>query len=88
MATRSTEGTLTFSQPFTLSAVDGPLPPGRYSVITEEEQLEGPSFAVWQRTSTLLFLPANSAPGKASEVVSVDAEELAVAAATDALRSP
>jgi hypothetical protein len=35
----STEQTLTFRRPFSRSAVDGPLPAGRYRVITEEEPL-------------------------------------------------
>jgi hypothetical protein len=85
MSTRSTECTLTFRRPFSLSAVEGPLPCGRYHVIIEEEQLAGLSFAAWQRARTLLFLPANSLPGRAREVVPVDPGELAVALAADAL---
>jgi len=88
MSTRSIERTLTFRRPFTLSAVDAPLPSGRYRVITEEEPLEGVSFAAWQRTRTLLFLPADSLPGRAREVVPVDPNELAAAQAADALESP
>jgi len=87
MSTRSTERTLTFRRPFSLSAVDGPLPAGRYHVITEEELLEGLSFAAWQRTSTLLFLPANAPPGKAREVVPIDPKELEAALAADGLES-
>lgn len=45
MATRTTERTVTFGRPFNLSAVDGPLASGSYFVITEEEVLEGLSFA-------------------------------------------
>jgi hypothetical protein len=88
MSTRSIERTLTFRRAFTLSAIDGPLPSGRYRVITEEEPLEGLSFAAWQRTRTLLFLPVNSLPGKAREVVPIDPNELAAALAADALESP
>jgi hypothetical protein len=87
MSTRSTERTLTFRRAFSLSAADGPLPPGAYRVITEEEQLEGLSFAAFQRTRTLLFLPANSLPGKAREVVDIDPNELAAALAADAAGS-
>jgi hypothetical protein len=85
MATRSTERTLTFRQPFSLSAVDGALPSGSYRVITEEEMVEGLSFAAWQRMRTLFFLPANSLPGTAREVVPVDPDELAAALAADQL---
>jgi hypothetical protein len=88
MATRSTERTLTFRRPFTLSAVEGPLPAGSYRVITEEEALEGLSFAAYRRTQTLLFLPANSLPGKAREVVPVDPNELEAAHAANMLESP
>ena len=88
MSMRSTERTLTFRRPFSLSAVDRPLAAGSYWVITEEEALEGLSFAAWQRTRTLLFLPANSLPGKAREVVPVDPDELDAALAADGLESP
>ena len=84
---RSIERTLTFRQPSRLSAVDGPLPSGQYRVITEEEPLEGLSFAAWQRVPTLLFLPANSLPGKAREVVPIDPNELDAALAADGLES-
>jgi hypothetical protein len=83
MSTRSTERTLIFRRPFSLSAVDGLLPSGTYRVISEEEPLEGLSFAAWQRTRTLLFLPANSLPGKAREVVPVDPHELEAALAAN-----
>lgn len=85
MSTRSTECTFTFRRPFSLSAVDGPLPCGRYHVIVEEESLDSLSFAAWQRTRTLLFLPADSLPGKAREVIPVDPVELAAALTADAL---
>jgi hypothetical protein len=88
ISTRSIERTLTFRRPFSLSAVDGTLPSGKYRVITEEEPLEGLSFAAWQRVRTLLFLPADSLPGKAREVVPIDPNELDAALAADGLESP
>ena len=88
MPTRSTEHTFTFRRPFSLSAVDDPLPAGRYRVIVEEEPLEGLSFAAWQRVRTLLFLPADALPGKAREVVPIDPNELEAALAADGLESP
>ena len=88
MSTRSTERTLTFRRPFSLSVLDEPLPSGRYRVITEEEPLEGLSFAAWQRVRTLLLLPANSLSGKAREVVPIDPHELEAALAADGLESP
>jgi hypothetical protein len=88
MSTRSTERTLIFRRPFSLSAVDGPLPSGRYRMITEEESLEGLSFAAWQRVRTLLFLPADALPGQARQVVPIDPKELDAALAADGLESP
>jgi hypothetical protein len=88
MSARSTERTLTFRRPFSLSAFDKPLPSGKYRVVTEEEPLEGLSFAAWQRVRTLLFLPADSLPGKSREVVPVDPNELEAAQAADALERP
>jgi hypothetical protein len=88
MPTRSTESTFNFRQPFGLSAIDGPLPAGTYHVITEEETLDGLSFVAWQRTATLLLLPAGSLPGKARVVVPVDPEELAASFAANALKGP
>jgi hypothetical protein len=85
---RSIERTLIFRRPFRLSAVDDVLPSGRYRIITEQEPLEGLSFTAWQRVRTLLFLPADSLPGKARQVVPVDPNELEAALAADALESP
>lgn len=87
MSTRSIEHTIVFRRSFSLSAVDGPLPSGRYRVITEEEPLEGLSFAAWRRVCTLLLLPANSLPGKAREVVPIDPNELEASLAADGLES-
>ncbi len=83
MSTRTTETTVTFSHSFTLSSVDGVLPAGTYRVSVDEEQIEGLSFRVFQRVSTMLHLPANPAPGRKRELVQVDPQELAGALATD-----
>ena len=86
MPARSTETTLSFSHPFRLSPLDHAQPAGRYMLVTEEEQLEGLSFAAFQRVRTLLYLPANCPPGRAREVVEVDPAELATAMVIDALQ--
>jgi hypothetical protein len=87
MSSRSSERTLTFRHPFSLSAVEEPLPSGTYRVVTEEEQLEGLSFNAYQRTRTLIFLPANSLPGKAREIIPIDPNELDAALAADQRQS-
>lgn len=86
MFLRSTESTIHFGQPFRLSQFDETQPAGSYRVITEEERLEGPSFEVFQRTRTLLYLPAIALAGRFREVVDVDPIELAAALMVDALQ--
>lgn len=88
MSTKSSERILTFRRPFHLSAVDGTLPPGEYRIVVEQTLLEGLTFNAWRRVETLLFLPANSLPGKAREVVPIDLHELETAQAADLLESP
>ena len=85
MATRTTETTITFRKPFTLTALDGPQPAGAYRLETDEEEVEGLSFAAYRRTATLLHLPARSISRRTTEVVPVDAAELTAALAADRL---
>lgn len=84
MSTRTTETTVTFRRPFTLLALEGAQPAGTYRLVTEEEQIPGLSFTAFRRTATLLYLPANPAPGGTRQVVSVLPDELAKALASDA----
>ena len=83
---RSTECTIRFSHPFRLSPLDRAQPAGDYRLLTEEEPIEGLSFAAFQRVRTLLYLPANALPGRAREVIPVDPAELAAAVVVDALQ--
>ena len=84
MATRTTQASVTFRRPFTLSVFDGPQPAGTYRVETDEEQIEGLSFDAFRRTSMMLHLPATPAPGVTRQVVPVDPQELAAAMLADA----
>jgi hypothetical protein len=85
---RSTESTVRFSHPFRLSPFDQPQPAGLYRLVTEEELIEGLSFEAFKRVRTLLYLPAESLPGRAREVIDIDPAELAAALAADARQSP
>jgi hypothetical protein len=67
MTMRTTDKTITFHRPFNLKGVDRVLPPGDYRVVTEEELIEGLSFAAYHRVSTVIFVPAPS--GSAIEMV-------------------
>jgi hypothetical protein len=85
MSTRTTQTTVTFRRPFTISGVDGMQPAGRYAIETDEELLQGISFPAYRRVQTLIHLHA--APGQSgiSQTVMVDPEELDAALARDAL---
>ena len=84
MATRTTVTTVTFQRSFTLSALEGTQPAGTYRLVTEEEQIPDLSFTAFRRTETLLYLPADPAPGATRQAVSVSTDELAKALAADA----
>ncbi|MDD3447343.1 MAG: hypothetical protein PHS60_18220 [Zavarzinia sp.] len=83
MATRTTESSVTFTRPFTLTALGRPCPAGTYRVVTDEEQILGVSFVAFQRTATMLHLPALSAASRTRQVVTVDPVELASALEAD-----
>jgi hypothetical protein len=83
MTTRTTETTITFRQPFTLSSVDGVQPAGTYRLVTDEDEIPGLSFLALHRTATMLQLPALSAPSSSYRVVPVDPAELQKALEAD-----
>jgi hypothetical protein len=85
MTTRTTETTLTFRRPFTLSAVGQNLPAGAYRIAVDEDEILGLSFVAFRRTATMLHVPALSAPIGRGEMFVVDADELASAIETDRL---
>ena len=70
MTTRTTTKGVTFHRPFHLKGVDRLLPPAEYSVVTDEEVIDGLSFAAYRRVSTVIFVPAES--GSAVEMVTID----------------
>ncbi len=82
MVTRSTQTTITFANPFTLSDVEGAQPAGTYWLVTDEEEISGLSFIGFRRIATSLHVPAISASGS-SQVFQVDPVELAAALAAD-----
>lgn len=76
MTMRTRETTVEFVGPFRLSGVDRLLPPGAYRVVTDEELIEGLSFPVYRRVSTMIFLPGKSGYASSVEMASVDPREL------------
>ena len=84
MTTRSRRETITFRHPFRIKGIDRLLPPGGYEVITDEEMIEGLSFASFRRVATMIMVPA--APPRAStmEMISIGSIELSDAQRIDA----
>jgi hypothetical protein len=77
MIMRTSSRTVTFARPFTLSGIDGPQPPGTYTVETDEEQLDDSSPPVYRRLATMIRLPGRPGSGELVQVVTVDPDELA-----------
>ena len=73
---------ITFHRPFCLKGVDRELPPADYRVVTDEELIEGRSFAAYRRISTVIFVPALISSG--IEMVTIDPSDLKNALDQDA----
>ncbi len=80
MEPRRTTKTVSFKHPFTLSGVGRSLHPGDYEIITEEELIEGLSFAAFRRISTVMFIHQ----GSCVEMITIDPAELDLAQQRDA----
>jgi hypothetical protein len=81
MTTRTNDRIVTFAHPFLLKGVDRELPAGDYRVVTDEELIEGLSFPVYRRVSTMIFVPGQST--SSDEMVTIDPKELEAAHARD-----
>lgn len=80
--TRTKRRTLTFKRPFTLKGVERQLPAGAYELVTDEELMEELSFPVYRRVATWIMAPAKGST-TATEMISIDPAEIAVAHARD-----
>jgi len=88
MTGRTTRVTLTFTKPFILAGMDEELPPGDYTVETDEDLLEGLSFTAYRRTQTRLHLPVSPRyPGR-SRTLSIRPEDLDAALVRDQAKDP
>jgi hypothetical protein len=72
-----------FARPFLLKGVDRMLPPGTYEILTEQELIDGLSFPVYRRVSTVIFVPGQV--GSSIEMVPIDPLDLAAAQDRDAV---
>jgi hypothetical protein len=82
MTTRTRRETISFARPFRIAGIDRLLPVGAYDVITDEEMIEGLSFASFRRIATMIMVPA--ARGGSMEMIVIDPADLERARLTDA----
>jgi hypothetical protein len=84
MTIRSRREIVTFKHPFQIRGIDRLLPAGAYEVVTDEEMIEGLSFASFRRVATMIMVPAAASRGSAMEMLSIGSVDLADAQRIDA----
>ena len=84
MIARSLSKVVAFSKPFLLKGIDRVLPAGDYRIVTDEELIEGLSFPVYRRISTVIFVPAPTHGPSSMEMVAIDPADLQAALDKDA----
>lgn len=83
VTTRSRRETLTFKHPFRLEGIDRALPAGAYDVVTDEEMIEGLSFAVFRRVATMITVPCAPPHHASVEMIAIGSLDLANAQRID-----
>ena len=83
MTIRSRREAITFKHPFRIRGIDRLLPAGTYDVITDEESIEGLSFAAFRRIATMILVPG-AASASTQEMISIGSVDLADAQRIDA----
>jgi hypothetical protein len=84
MTMRSRRETVTFRHPFRIKGIDRQLQPGAYEVITDEEMIEGLSFASFRRVATMIMVPGATPRASSMEMISISANDLTDAQRIDA----
>ena len=84
MTVRSRRETITFKHPFRIKGVDRLLSAGAYEVITDDEMIEGLSFAVFRRVATMIMVPAAAPRSSTMEMLSISSIDLSDAQRIDA----
>ena len=87
MSMRSRREVITFRHPFRIKGIDRVLPPGAYDVITDEEMIEGLSFASFRRVATMIMVPSVPPRGSTMEMFSIGSVDLSDAQRIDACAS-
>jgi hypothetical protein len=84
MTTRWRREAITFQHPFRIKGIDHALPAGAYEVITDEEMIEGSSFAAYRRVATMIVVPAALPRSSTMEMISIGSVDLSDAQRIDA----
>jgi hypothetical protein len=84
MTMRSRRETITFRHPFRIKGIDRQLQAGAYEVITDEEMIEGLSFASFRRIATMIMVPGAAPRASSMEMISISATDLSDAQRDDA----
>jgi hypothetical protein len=89
MTMRSQRETITFKHPFRIKGIDRLLllSAGAYETITDEEMIEGLSFAAFRRVATMIMVPAESPRNSSMEMISISSIDLSDARQNDASAS-
>lgn len=83
MNRRTQTGTVRFSRPFTLAGWDEILPAGTYEVETDEELVEGISFAAYRKVQVLIHLPPSARHPGLARTLTIDPAALDAALLQD-----
>jgi hypothetical protein len=83
MTERTTRTSVTFSNPFSLSDIDGVQGAGTYRIEAVDVTLDIMSFVAYRRVSTTIELPAVGSPSSQRQVVTIDPVELEAALKRD-----
>jgi hypothetical protein len=84
MTMRSRRETITFRHPFRIKGIDRQLSAGAYEVVTDEEMIEGLSFASFRRVATMIMVPGAPPRSSSIEMISISATDLCDAQRIDA----
>ena len=84
MTMRSRRETVTFRHSFRIKGIDRLLQAGAYEVITDEEMIEGLSFASFRRVATMIMVPGAAPRAASMEMISISAIDLSDAQRIDA----
>lgn len=76
MLTRTRRSTINLSSAASFTGIDLVLPAGEYSIVEDEELIEGLSWAAYRKAGTFIEVPAALSSAHVSQMFKIDREEL------------